>query len=109
MLQKQVTLSLLGAKATAVKAGGTWVLALAATRSDTGKTLGSEGTIVCHATSGTTKLALVTHAFVTANGASAAVCAFKVPKKLKHKLLHGTMTVSYQGQSITHSFTTKAG
>ncbi len=109
MLQKQVTLSLAGAKATAVKAGGTWVLALAALRSDTGKTLGNEGTVTCKATSGTTKLALLTHGFVTVNGSSVAACAFKVPKKLKHKLLHGTMTVSYQGQSITHSFTTKAG
>jgi hypothetical protein len=108
-LQQEVKLSLVGAKATAVKAGGTWILALAATRSDTGKTLGSEGTIVCKGTSGATKLALVAHSFITSNGSSAAVCAFKVPKKLKHKLLHGTMTVSYAGQSITHSFTTKAG
>jgi len=107
-LQQQVTLSLVAAKAAAVKAGGTWVLALAANRSDTGKTL-SEGTIVCKATSGATKLALVAHTFITSSGTSAAVCAFKVPKKLKHKLLHATMTVSFQDQSITHSFTTKAG
>jgi hypothetical protein len=107
-LQQQVKLSLIGAKATPVKAGGTWIMALAAKRSDTGATLGSEGAIVCTATSGSTKLVLLTHAFVTAKGASAAVCAFKVPKKLKHKLLHGTMTVSYQGESVTHSFTTKA-
>jgi hypothetical protein len=108
-LQQQVTLSFLAAKATAVKAGGTWVLALAAKRSDTGATLGGEGTIVCKATSGTTHLVLVTHAFISASGSNAAVCAFKVPKKLKHKLLHGTMTVSYEGSSVTHSFTTKAG
>jgi hypothetical protein len=108
-LQQQVKLSLLVAKAAAVKAGGTWIVALEAKRSDTGATLGSEGTIVCKATSGTTHLALVTHAFISASGSNAAVCAFKVPKKLKHKLLHGTMTVSYEGSSVTHSFTTKAG
>jgi hypothetical protein len=108
-LQQQVTLSFLAAKATAVRAGGTWVLALAAKRSDTGATLGAEGTIVCKATSGSAHLVLVTHAFISASGSSAAVCAFKVPKKLKHKLLHGTMTVSYEGSSVTHSFTTKAG
>ena len=67
------------------------------------------GTIVCKATSGSAHLVLVTHAFISASGSSAAVCAFKVPKKLKHKLLHGTMTVSYEGSSVTHSFTTKAG
>lgn len=106
-LQQQVKLSLFAAKASAVKAGGTWLMALAAKRSDTGATLGSEGTIVCKATSGSTKLVLTTHAFVTTSGGSAAVCAFRVPKKLKHKLLHGTMTVSYEGASITHSFTTK--
>ncbi len=109
-LQKQVTLALVGAKATTAKAGGTWVLALAVKRSDTGATLGSEGTVVCHATSGSTKLVAAAHGFVSAGSSgSAAVCGFKVPKKLKHKVLHGTITVSYEGQSITHSFTTKAG
>ena len=109
-LQQQVTLSLIAAKATAVKAGGTWVLVLAAKRSDTGATLGSEGTVVCHATSGSTKLAVTAHGFVPAGSVgSVAGCGFKVPKKLKHKLLHGTITVAYEGQSITKSFTTKVG
>jgi hypothetical protein len=108
--QQQVTLSLLAAKETAVKAGGTWVLALAAKRSDTGATLGKEGTIVCHATSGSTKLVGAGHGFVSAGSSgSAAVCSFKVPKKLRHKVLHGAITVSYEGGSVTHSFATKVG
>ena len=62
------------------------------------------------ATSGATKLALVSHGFVSVGSGkgSVAVCAFKVPAKLKHKLLHATVKVSYQGQSVSHGFTTTA-
>ena len=107
-LQNVLKLSLVAAKAFAVKAGGTWNVALIVGRSDTGGTVGPEGTLVCSATSGSTKLVRLTSAFVAANGASAAVCAFKVPKKLKHKVLHATVTVSYQGQTVKHSFTATA-
>ena len=108
-LQLPLKLSLLAAKSSAVKAGGTWVMALSAKRSDTGAAVGGEGTIVCRASSGSTKLVLVTRSFVSSGGggASAAVCGFKVPKTLKHKVLHGTMTVSFEGESVTHSFTQK--
>jgi hypothetical protein len=103
-------LSLGAAHAFAVKAGGTWNVALIVTRSDTGATVGPEGTLVCSATSGSTKLAVTAHAFISGGSGkgSAAVCSFKVPKKLRHKVLHATVTVSYQGQSVTHSFTTTA-
>lgn len=105
-LQSGLELSLAGTRSFAVKAGGIWTVVLVADRSDTGGTLGPEGTIACHATSGTTKLALVDRAFVSGGSAagSGAVCAFKVPKRLKHKVLHGTITVSFEGQSVSHNF-----
>jgi hypothetical protein len=109
-LQSPLRLSFAGGHSFAVKAGGTWVVALVAGRSDTGGTLGPEGALACSATSGATKLALVSHGFVSVGSGkgSVATCAFKVPTKLKHKLLHATVKVSYQGQSVSHSFTTTA-
>jgi hypothetical protein len=107
-LQTVLHLALVAAHSFAVKAGGTWEIGLIVGRSDTGETLGSEGTLTCSATSGSTKLAVATSAFISGGKGkpTVAVCSFKVPKKLKHKVLHATVTVSYQGQSVKHSFTT---
>jgi hypothetical protein len=93
-----------------VKAGGLWNVALIVGRSDTGGTVGPEGTLVCSATSGSTKLKVDSHAFVSGGSGkpTAAVCTFKVPAKLKHKVLHATVTVTYQGQTVKHSFSTTA-
>ena len=109
-LQTPLTLSLVAAKSFAAKAGGTWNLAVVVGRSDTGGTVGAEGTLVCTATSGSTKLKLGTRAFISGGSGkpTAAVCSFAVPKKLKHKVLHATVTVSYQGQTVKHNFTTTA-
>ena len=76
------------------------------TRSDTGRAVGPEGRIACRASSGTTRLALVSREF-TSGGASGAVCTFQVPLRFRGKLLHSTLTISYQGQSVTHAFTTR--
>jgi hypothetical protein len=53
---------------------------------------------------------LSTRAFVSSGsgGISVAVCAFKVAKTLKGKTLHGTISVSYKGQTVTKAFTAKA-
>ena len=109
-LQAPLKLSLVAAKSFAAKAGGTWNLAVVVGRSDTGGTVGPEGTLVCSATSGSTKLKVATHAFISGGSGkpTAAICSFKVPKSLKHKVLHATVTVSYQGQTVKHSFTTTA-
>jgi hypothetical protein len=109
-LQTVLHLSLVAAHSFAAKAGASWNVGLIVGRSDTGETVGSEGTITCGGTSGSTKLAVDTAAFVSGGKGkpTVAVCGFKVPKKLKHKALHATVTVSYQGQSVKHSFTTTA-
>jgi hypothetical protein len=103
--QTVFTLSAVGRQGAAT-AGKTWAIYLAAVRSDTGKTVGSDGTITCGAASGFTKLATATHAFVTVDGQSVAFCVFKVPKSLKHKSVKGTISVSYGGQTATHTFAT---
>jgi hypothetical protein len=80
----------------------------AATPDDTNQLLGGEGTITCTASSGHTKLKVIVHAFISAgaNKGSAAVCAFSVPTTLKHKKLQATETITYEGQKVTHTFTT---
>jgi hypothetical protein len=109
-LQNVLKLALVAAKSFGAKAGGTWNVAVVVGRSDNGGTVGPEGTLVCAATSGSTKLKVDTHGFISGGSGkpTAAVCSFKVPAKLKHKVLHATVTVSYQGQSVKHSFTTTA-
>jgi hypothetical protein len=108
--QGTVKLALDGAHSTPAKAGGKWTLALAARRSDNGQYLGGEGTITCAASSGPTKLKTLGHAFVGTGGGDVTVagCVFSVPKKLKHKTLRGTITVSYKGSTVTKTFTTIA-
>lgn len=107
-LQAPLTLQLAAGHAGTAKAGGTWSLVIAAIRSDTGKTVGLEGAITCSATAHGTKLKLLGRAFVSsgAGGVSAAVCTFVVPKTLKHKLLSGSIHISYGGQTVGKSFTT---
>lgn len=108
-LQTPLTIAFVAGKSFAAKAGGTWNVAVIVGRSD-GGTVGPEGTLTCSATSGSTKLKLNTHNFVSGGSGkpTAAVCSFVVPKRLKHKVLHATVTVSYQGQSVKHTFTTTA-
>jgi hypothetical protein len=108
--QEAVKLQAADVYASPAKAGGKWALVLAARRSDNGKYLGGEGTITCAASSGATKLKTITRAFVSGGGggATGAACVFAVPKKLKHKVLHGTITVSYQGATVTKAFTSTA-
>lgn len=93
----------------AAKAGGTWTVSMSAVRSDTNGTIGPEGTLACKGAEGSKKLALVSHAFVSAGGGggSTAVCTFRVPKTPKHATLHATVTVTDAGQSATKAFTAK--
>jgi hypothetical protein len=107
MLQQPLTLSVVAAQASAAKSGHAWALVMAVRRSDTGNYVSGEGTIACKASSGSTKLAVVQRAFISSGGggASAAVCGFSVPKKLKGKLVTGTITVTVQGVTVAKTFT----
>jgi hypothetical protein len=81
-----------------------------AVRSDTNRTVGSEGTIACKATAGSKKLAVVSRSFVSSGGGSGstAVCTFRVPKADTHKKLRATVTVSESGESVTKAFAATA-
>jgi hypothetical protein len=104
--QSDLTLTYVGGHSMMARAGGTWSVLMVVTRSDTGRAVGTEGRIACNATSGTTKLALVSREF-TIGGAAGATCTFQVPLRLKNKLLYSTLTVSYAGQSVAHRFSTR--
>lgn len=107
--QTVFTLTAAAEREGAAIAGGTWAVSMAAVRSDTGKDVGPEGTIACKATEGAKKLAVVSHAFVSAGGGggSSAACIFRVPKTPKHAAVHAAVTVTDAGQSATASFSTK--
>ena len=99
-------LTYVGGHSMLARAGGTWSVLMVVTRSDTGRAVGPEGRIACRASSGTTRLALVSREF-TSGGAAGATCTFQVPLRLRNKLLYSTLKVSYGGQSIAHSFSTR--
>jgi hypothetical protein len=107
-LQPTLSLKLAASAQTTVKAGHVWTTDLAVLRTDTNQFLGGEGVVTCTASSGHTKLKVLVHAFVSAGGSkvSAAVCAYSVPTTLKHKKVVATETVTYEGQKVTHTFTT---
>lgn len=108
MLQPVIHLSYLGGSNLFSRAGGTWSILELVGRSDNGGTVGPEGRITCRATSGTTTLAIVNRRYTGGDGgARAAVCTFAVPLRLRNKLVRGTITVSYRGQSVAHTFTTR--
>ena len=104
--KSDLTLSYVGGRSMMARAGGTWSVLMVVTRSDTGRAVGTEGRIACNATSGTTKLALVSREF-TIGGAAGATCTFQVPVRLRNKLLHATLKVSFGGQSVAHTFSTR--
>jgi hypothetical protein len=109
--QPRLTLTMQSGHESVAKAGGDWTLSLVVDRSDNGTTVGAEGTIACHATGGGRALAVAQKAFVSAGGggANAARCAFVVPKALKKKLVHGTISVSYGGLTVMRAFSTRVG
>jgi len=106
--QQLVRLSYVGGHSLFARAGGTWSVLSVVNRSDTGRPVGPEGRVACHANSGTTRLALARRYFTGSDGgARGAVCTFDVPLQLRNRELHATITVSYRGQSVTHSFSTR--
>jgi hypothetical protein len=104
-----VALSLGRASAGAAKPGSVWLLSIVANRSDTGGTVGGDGSITCSASAGATKLVAVTHEFVTPGGGkpSSAVCGFALPRGLKQTTLKGTVTVMFRGVFVSHDFSAR--
>jgi hypothetical protein len=90
------------------RAGTTYLAEMAVQRSDTNGFLGSEGQIQCTATLAGRPLAAASGSFATVSyqGAkvSAAVCAWRLPKRARGKTLRGTITTSYQGAHVTRTF-----
>ena len=80
------------------KAGKRFTATMAATESDTGGPITS-ATIKCAATVGTKRLP-ATHSL--ANGVVS--CFFKLPKTAKGKTLHGTITITVQGTTLTKTY-----
>ncbi|HEY8030442.1 MAG TPA: hypothetical protein VIE38_13145 [Gaiellaceae bacterium] len=98
-------LTVTDARQTAAKAGTVWAVTVRAS----GGTAGDQTAVLCSAASGKVRLLVPNHvAIVTPGGSITGLCAFKVPKSLKGKKLHATITISNGGNAVTRSFTAKA-
>ncbi|MFL5909679.1 MAG: hypothetical protein ACJ768_03795 [Gaiellaceae bacterium] len=84
---------------TTPKAGATWAVTLTASGGDASATA-ADAAVACK--SGTAKLVAVRHVVLAVrNGTLTGLCLFRVPKTLKGKKLHATITVSLAGLSAS--------
>ena len=84
------------------RAGGTFTVRMAATRSDTGAPI-LNGRVACTAKAGTRTLRASSARFV----AGQAVCVFSVPRASAGKTIRGTIKVTFEGKSLTRPFSAK--
>jgi hypothetical protein len=84
------------------KAGGTFTVRMAATRSDTGAPI-INGRVTCTAKAGARTMRPNSARFVGGN----AVCVFSVPRGTAGKTIRGTIKITFEGKSLTRPFSTK--
>lgn len=84
------------------KAGKTYTVRMAATRSDTGATI-TGGTVTCVAKAGGKSLKPSSAKFVGGQ----AVCVFKIPATAKGQTLRGTITITFEGKKLARPFAGK--
>lgn len=84
------------------RAGGTFTVRMAATRSDTNAPI-LNGSVTCTAKAGTRTLRASSARFV----AGQAVCVFSVPRASAGKTIRGTIKITFEGKSLTRPFSAK--
>lgn len=84
------------------KAGGTFTVRMAATRSDTGAPI-LNGRVTCAAKAGAKTMRPSSARFVGGQ----AVCVFSVPKGSSGKTIRGTIKITFEGKSLTRPFSAK--
>jgi len=84
------------------KAGKTFTVRMAATRSDTGATI-VNGTVDCTARAGTKTLKPKSEKFVGGQ----ATCVFQAPGTSKGKTIRGTIKITFEGKTLTRPFSAK--
>jgi hypothetical protein len=84
------------------KAGGTFTVRMAATRSDTGAAI-VNGRVDCTAKAGARSVRPNSERFVGGQ----AVCVFTVPANASGKTLRGTITVVFEGKKLARPFSAK--
>jgi hypothetical protein len=87
---------------TSPKAGKTFTVRMAATRSDTGAAI-VNGRVDCTAKAGTRGVQPKSERFAGGQ----AVCIFTVPRGTTGKTLRGTITIIFEGKRLTRPFTAK--
>jgi len=84
------------------KAGGTFTVRMAATRSDTGAPI-INGRVTCAAKAGARSMRPTSARFV----AGQAVCVFSVPRGSAGKTIRGTIKITFEGKTLTRPFSAK--
>ena len=84
------------------KAGGTFTVRMAATRSDTGAPI-LNGRVTCAAKAGTRAMRASSSRFVGGQ----AVCVFSVPRGTEGKTIRGTIKITFEGKTLTRPFSAK--
>jgi len=84
------------------KAGGTFTVRMAATRSDTGAPI-INGRVACTAKAGARSMRPTSARFV----AGQAVCVFSVPRGSAGKTIRGTIKITFEGKTLTRPFSAK--
>ncbi len=97
LVQKSLTLT-----PASPKAGKTFAVRMAATRSDTGATI-VNGEVDCAARAGTKALKPKSEKFVGGQ----ATCVFQAPANSKGKTIRGTIKITFEGRTLTRPFTAK--
>lgn len=108
-LQQPLSLSIAATTTLAQRKAHRLSVGIVVRRSDTDTLVGGDdGTLACSATAGTSKLRLITRAFVSggAGKGSAALCQFALPKK--HVRVMARITVTVEGVSVTKTVRTKS-
>jgi hypothetical protein len=84
------------------RAGGTFTVRMAATRSDTGAPI-INGRVTCTAKAGARSIRPNSARFVGGQ----AVCVFSVPRGSAGKTIRGTIKITFEGKSLTRPFSAK--
>jgi hypothetical protein len=88
-----------------VKAGKVFLIAMESRRSDTGGFVGVGARVHCRARLGSNSALGPRFAGLqTVGSESAAICAFRAPINARGKRIHGSLTVSFGGSSVSRAF-----
>jgi hypothetical protein len=92
-----------------VRAGKTLLVRMIAARTDTGDPVNDEvgASVSCTASIGGKRLRLVGVGFIEGTSPEQGACVWRVPKNARGKTIRGSITITFNGVTATHTFVSK--